>query len=100
VLVLLAAGLLLFAGYSKGRASGIQSQRSADNLSPPKPPSISETIVLSALGLVALGGALILQGPGVRIPTPARLDELTGRAQSAFEERAESVLTDKESSQA
>ena len=99
VLVLLAAGLLLFAGYSMGRASGIKTGRNGDGLSPPRSPSSAQTIVLSGLGLVALGGALLLQGPGVRVPTPARLDELTGKAQTAFEEKADSVLAERQSSQ-
>jgi hypothetical protein len=97
VLVLVAAGLLMFSGFSLGRSSGIEAARHSDGLTPVKPPSIVQTATLGALGLVALAGALSLQGSGVRIPTPARLDELTGRAQGAFEEKAEKVLADERS---
>lgn len=96
VLVLLAAGLLVFAGYSQGRSSGIETGRHADTLAPPKPPSATQTVVLGVLGVAALGGALLLQGPGVRIPTPARLDDLTGKAQTAFEHKADAVPAEEE----
>ncbi len=46
--------------------------------------------------LIAIGGALLLQDPrgGVRLPTPARLDELAGRAEAAAVERAERHASD------
>jgi hypothetical protein len=44
------------------------------------------------LGLTALAGAFLLQGSdGVRVPTPARLDELTGRAEQSAVQRAEQM---------
>jgi len=36
---------------------------------------------------------LALQGSGVRIPVPARLDDLTARAEKAAVERAERAAT-------
>ena len=77
ILVLLAAGLLMFAGYSLGRARGFDEGRSADELSAPEPPSSVQTIVLAVLGLGALGAAIALQAPGgVRLLTPAKLLEM------------------------
>ena len=77
ILVLLAAGLLMFAGYSMGRASGFEDGRSADEFSAPKEPSAVQTIVLAVLGLGALGAAIALQAPGgVRLLTPAKLLEM------------------------
>ena len=77
ILVLLAAGLLMFAGYSLGRARGFDEGRSADELSAPKKPSSVQTIVLAVLGLGALGAAIALQAPGgVRLLTPAKLLEM------------------------
>lgn len=92
LLVLTAAGLLLFAGYAWGRSSGYEAGTRAGDIDAPGRPSTVQTIVLSILGLGALGGALLLQGDGtVRIPTPARLDELAGRAEQQAIERAEQV---------
>lgn len=89
LLVLLAAGLLLFAGYSWGRAAGFETARRADELDAPRAPSAVQTVVLGALGFGALGAAVLLQGGPVRIPVPARLEELAGRAESAAVDRAE-----------
>jgi hypothetical protein len=94
VLVLTAAGLLLFAGYAWGRTSGYDAGTRAGEIDAPRRPSGVQTLVLGILGLTALGGALILQGDGtVRIPTPARLDELAGRAELQAIERAEQVAS-------
>ena len=90
ILVALAAGLLLFAGYSLGRVDGFARGRSANDFDAPKAPSAVQTVVLVGLGLTALSGAFLLQGSdGVRVPTPARLDELTGRAEQSAVQRAE-----------
>lgn len=92
LLVLTAAGLLLFAGYAWGSSSGYEAGTRAGEIDAPGRPSAVQTIVLSVLGLGALGGALLLQGDGtVKIPTPARLDELAGRAERQAIERAEQV---------
>ena len=77
ILVLLAAGLLMFAGYSLGRAKGYDDGRNADDLSAPRRPSTAQTVVLVVIGLGALGAAVALQAPGgVRLLTPARLLEM------------------------
>jgi hypothetical protein len=92
LLILLAAGLLMSAGYSLGRASGYDAGRRAGGIGAPRRPEPIQTTVLVALGLGALAGAMLLQGPGgVRLPTPARLDELTGRAEAAAVSRAERI---------
>ena len=90
LLIGVAAGLLLFAGYSLGRVDGFEQGQRAGELDAPRPPSIAQAVVLAGLGVTALVGALLLQAPeGVRVPTPARLDELTGRAEEAAAQRAE-----------
>lgn len=95
LLVAAAAVLLLFAGYSWGRSSGYEAGARAGDIDAPREPSGSQTIVLGILGLVALGGAVVLQGDGtVRIPTPARLEELAGRAERQAIERAEQVASE------
>jgi len=91
LLVLLAAGSLMFAGYSLGRRDGVNDARSASALDAPRSPSVVQTVVLVALGIGALTGALLVQGEGVRVPTPARLEELTGRAEAAAAARAEKI---------
>ena len=77
LLVLTAAGLLMFAGYSLGRARGFSDGQRGGVLGAPKPPAAAQTVVIGLLGLVALGAALVLQVEGgVRLLTPARLIEL------------------------
>lgn len=97
LLIALAAGLLLFAGYSWGKASGFDAGRSADDLEAPRSPDAAQTVVLAALGATALAGALLLQGgvETVRIPTPAKLDELAGRAEGAAIAKAEAVAEER-----
>jgi len=90
LLVLISAGLLMFAGYSFGRVSGYRSARSGAVFERPRPPSPAQPIVLTILGGIAIAGAAALQqGSSVRMPTPARLDELAGRAEQTALERAE-----------
>jgi hypothetical protein len=90
LLVVVAAGLLMLAGYSWGRASGFDAGKRADEVGGPREPGIGATVVLAALGLGALAGAFILGGPeGVRIPSPARLEELAGRAEATAVDKAE-----------
>lgn len=63
-LVLTALGLLAFGAYSVVERT------------------ISQAVSLILIGLVAAGAAYLLSdGPSVRVPTPARLDELAGRAE-------------------
>ena len=88
--VALAAALLIFAGYSHGVVKGYAEGRSTGKVAAPRPPSSAKTVVLAILGIGSIGAALLLQGPsGVRLPVPARLEELSGRAESAAIERAE-----------
>lgn len=95
LLVVTAAALLLFAGYAWGRSSGFDAGARAGEIDAPRRPSGAQTVVLSLLGGAALAGAVILQGDGtVRVPTPARLDELAGRAERQAIERAEKAATE------
>jgi hypothetical protein len=90
VLVVIAASLFTFTGYTLGRAAGFDEGRRAREIGGPARPSAVQVIVLAVLGAGAAAGAYLLGGPsGVRIPTPARLDELAGRAETAAVERAE-----------
>ena len=96
LLILIAAGLLLFAGYALGRRAGFDDGRRAGEIDAPSQPGLAEVGVPALLGLAALGGVLALQGPGgLRMPTPARLDELAGRAEQAAIDRAEEAATDR-----
>lgn len=64
LLAVLSLGAIVFGVYSFGARS------------------TSQAVVLLVLGAVCAGGAFLLSdGPSVRIPTPARLDELAGRAE-------------------
>jgi hypothetical protein len=88
LLAVAAAGLFVFAGYSWGRAAGFDAGRRAGDIDAPRRPGAFQVVVLVVLGAGALTGAWLLGGPDtVRMPTPARLDELTGRAQRAATER-------------
>ena len=90
LLVLIAAGLLLFAGYGLGKSAGYDEGRRAEEIGAPAEPSFAAVAVPALLGLGALGGALYLQGQGgIRMPTPARLDELAGRAEQVAIEKAQ-----------
>lgn len=92
LLVLAALSLIAFAGYSYGRVDGYDAGKRADDLGAPRPPSVVQTVVLLAIGGIALGGAALLQdGGSVRVPTPARLDELAGRAEATAIEKAEEI---------
>jgi hypothetical protein len=88
-----AAGLLVFAGFTWGRAAGFDQGRRAAGIDAPRRPGTGQGVVLVLLGVGALGAALALQGPGVRIPTPARLEDLTARAEAAAIDRAQRVTT-------
>ncbi len=90
LLVLTAAALLVFAGYSYGRVDGYEAGQRAEAIDAPREPSIVQPVVLVVLAGAAFGAALLLQErSSVRIPTPARLDELTQRAEQVAIERAE-----------
>jgi hypothetical protein len=90
LLALVAVSLFLLAGYNLGRVDGYEQGLDAGEIDAPAAPSGVETAVLVVLGGIALGGAWLLgAGGAVRIPTPARLDQLAGRAESVALQRAE-----------
>jgi hypothetical protein len=95
LLVAIAAGLFVFAGYALGRVAGYDDGRRADRLDSPQRPSAVQTVVLLALGGVALGAAASLgTGGPLRIPTPARLEELVGRAEGTAIRKAEEAASE------
>lgn len=85
LLVLTAIGTFVFAGVTFTRDGGERSEDPAG----PRDPSVMQPLVLAVMGLTALATAKGLSdGPSVRVPTPARLDELAGRAEQVAIERA------------
>jgi hypothetical protein len=95
LLVAIAAGLFVFAGYSLGRVAGYDDGRRADRLDAPRRPSAVQTVVLLALGGAALGAAATLgTGGPLRVPTPARLEELVGRAEETAIRKAEDAAAE------
>lgn len=94
IFILFAVGLFVFAGYSFGRATGYEAATRAGEIDAPAEPSLAQGVVLVVLGGIALiGGMLLNAGGAVRIPTPARLDDLAGRAEAVALERAEEAAT-------
>lgn len=92
LMALLAVGLFAFAGYTAGRAAGFDDGRRAAAIDAPAEPSTVQTVSLVALGALLLGAAFALQARGgLRMPTPARLDELATRAEAAAIDRAGSA---------
>ena len=94
LLVLIATGLLTFAGYSAGQRSGFDAGRRARAIDSPRPPSVVQIGVLTLLGMGAILGALLLAGEGVRMPVPARLEELSRRAEDDAVRRAENAAAE------
>ncbi|MQB00430.1 MAG: hypothetical protein GEU78_09090 [Actinobacteria bacterium] len=89
LMALLAVGLLTFAGYTAGRATGFEEGRRAAAIDAPAEPSTVQTVSLVVLGALLLGAAFALQAQGgLRMPTPARLDELATRAEATAIDRA------------
>lgn len=85
VLVLVGAGLLWLAGAELARGPG-----GGDVLAAHEARSPGKAIALVLLAATAFGGAAALQGrDGVRLPTPARLEELAGRAEDVARRKAE-----------
>ena len=71
LLVLIALGLIAFGAFSFRERTATQA------------------IALLVIGALAGGAAYLLSdGPSVRVPTPARLDELAGRAERVALEKA------------
>lgn len=99
LLVLTAAGLLAFAGYSYGRADGYDAGTRATEIDAPREPSQVQTVVLVVIAGLAFAAATMLQESStVRVPTPSRLDELAGRAEQVAIEKAEEVAKSQSSS--
>jgi TRAP-type C4-dicarboxylate transport system permease small subunit len=90
LLAIVAAGLFMFGGYSWGESAGYDRGRRASEIGAPGRPGAGQVIVPVVLGGVALAAAWMLGGrDGARVPTPARLDEFSARAEAAAVERAE-----------
>lgn len=101
VFVLFAAGLFVFAGYSFGRAAGYDAGTRSDAIDAPSDPSIVQGAVLVVLGGISLtAGMLLNAGGAVRMPTPARLDDLAGRAEAVAVARAEQAAAEPRSDDA
>ena len=96
ILVAIAVGLLLFAGYSLGQRSTTEGPDGAFDAT--RKPPVTQTVVLAVLGVGSFVGALLLQGEsGIRLPTPARLEDLAGRAERVALERAADAAKPRES---
>jgi hypothetical protein len=92
LLIAIAVGLLMFAGYSWGRSTGFDQGRATGTIDAPAEPGMAQTVVLAVLGVGALAGAFLLQRDGVVVvPTTAKLDALAGRAEQAMVEKAEQI---------
>lgn len=88
--ILFAVGLFVFAGYSFGRSAGYTDGIRAGEIDAPSKPSSVQAVVLVVLGGVCLvSGMLLSAGGTVRIPSPARLEEMAGRAEAVALARAE-----------
>ena len=86
--VLIALGLFAFAAVSL-RAVRADPAPRAGEIAAANRTSPAQPVVLALLGAVSVGAAAALGGrKGVRVPTPARLDELAGRAQATVSRRA------------
>ena len=95
LMVALAITLLIWAGYSAGKSAGYEDGLRSGQIDAPAEPGAGQTIVLVILGVGLLAGAFVLQARGgLRMPTPARLDELAGRAEKTAIEKAERHAAD------
>jgi hypothetical protein len=85
VLALVGVGLLVLAGAELARGRG-----NRDALAPREGTSLGKAAALVLLAATAFGGAAVLQERGgVRLPTPARLEELAERAEELARAKAE-----------
>ena len=96
VLVLFGIGLLVLAGFTFENVASFQPVTDGGALDAPREPSLVQPVVLVVLAAIFLGGASLLGGRTVRIPTPARLEELVGRAESVALERAAEAAKEQE----
>ena len=84
ILLVIAIGLVIAAITSWGQVGEAPDPRTLARQT-----SYAQPIVLFILALVAAGAAWLLSdGRAVRIPTPARLEELAGRAENVAIEKA------------
>lgn len=94
LLLFMAAGLVVFAVTSATEVATYDPAGLA-SFERPRPPSVIQPVVLGILAVFALGAAASLGiGRTVNLPTPARLDELVGRAEGVAIERAERSATE------
>lgn len=93
LLVLFGIGLFVFAGFALENVAGFDARTASGDIDAPRQPSLVQPVVLAAIGSIFIAGAVLLGGRTVRVPTPARLEELVGRAESVAVERAEEVAT-------
>jgi hypothetical protein len=88
LLAVIGLGLVVFASTTIGSSS-------VHIVGGQHDPGLAQPVVLFVLAVAAFGTALALGGrSGVRIPTPARLDELVGRAELAAVQRAEQIASE------
>ncbi len=86
--VLIAAGLVAYAIASLGSPE-------TEPLGGSHDPGVMQPVVLMILATGSLAAAAALGGrAGVKIPTPARLEELVGRAEQAAVQRAEQIAAE------
>lgn len=84
LLALVGASLLWLAAAELARGPG-----GGDVLAPREARSPGKALALVVLAATAFGGAAALQGrDGVRLPTPARLEELASRAEDTARRKA------------
>src|SRR5688500_8486443 len=88
LLVAIAVGLLVSAGFAWRRIATFEVEGRA-SFDRPRRSSAVQPVVLVLLSGASLAAATALGGRTVRLPTPARLDELVGRAEGVAIERAE-----------
>ena len=94
--VLIAIGLVVLAVSSVGDLGDTGSAFDA-----PRERSILQPIVLGVMAVLSVAAAFALQdGKTVRIPTPARLEELVGRAEATALERAEAIAKEQSATSA
>lgn len=96
LLVVIAVAILVLAGYSAGRRRGYdEGRRAAREFEAPPKSSTTDIIYTALLGVGLILAAIYLQTrEGVRMPTPARLDELAGRAENEAIKRAEAAAAE------
>ncbi len=100
LLILFAIGLFVFAAYSFKEVVSFDPPPDGAAIDAPREPSVVQPLVLGVLGFIFLTGGVLLGGRTVRIPTPARLEELVGRAESVALERAEQAAKEHDDAEA